>query len=65
MRLMTVVLLILVKDPNHNEQEVFLKEMSGHMILLQLDDLPCGYKVLRPNGDEIYAFLEGREVDLV
>ena len=31
----------------------------GQMTLSQLDYLPCGYKVLRSNGNEIDSFLEG------
>ena len=41
------------------------KPSGGHMTLLKLDYLPCGYKILRPDGDEIYSFLVGGEVDLV
>ena len=33
--------------------------------LLVFDNLPCGHKVLRPDGDEIDSFLEGGEVELV
>jgi hypothetical protein len=37
----------------------------GQMTLLQLNYLPCGYKVIGSNGDEINSFLEGGEVDFM
>ena len=40
-------------------------ENSYFYINLQLNYLPRGYKVLRPDGDEIDTFLEGGEIELV
>jgi hypothetical protein len=50
----------MILSPNSCKSEV-----NGQMILSKLDNLPCGYQVLGPNGDEINSFLEGGEVDLV
>ena len=37
----------------------------NHCMSLQLDDLPSGNKVLRPDGDQINAFPKGGEVELM
>jgi hypothetical protein len=37
----------------------------GISITLVFNDLPCGYIVLRTDGDEIYSILDRGEVDFV
>ena len=59
------------KNPSVNRGNLVAELMTMRSIGVtgglnsQFDYLPCGYKVLRPDGDEVDSFLEGGEVDLV